>query len=205
MKSTKLILLLAFAITAIATNAQNNIQILDETSSQIHLSCDVDGIHTAETSAGVVIRLDKGTELLQAGNPDLPKLTTALIVDDTHEMTIEIVSSEYVEYSNISVAPSKGNLIRTVDPNSVPYTYSNVYETNAFFPGELASLGDAYVQGQYRGQSLHFYPVQYNPVTQVVRVYSSIELNVVTTETLGQNPLPSNPEKEMEKLLQQGI
>ncbi|MFM9986941.1 MAG: C25 family cysteine peptidase [Flavobacteriales bacterium] len=191
MKSTKLMLLIALSIAAFTSNAQNTIQIIDESATQIHLTCEVDGIHTAETSAGVVIRLDKGTEILQAGNPDLPKLTTALIVDDSRAMAIEIVSSEYVEYTNISVAPSKGNLLRTVDPNSIPYTYSGVYETNAFFPGELASLGDAYVQGQYRGQSLHFYPVQYNPITQIVRVYSSIELNVVSTDVEGENQLPS--------------
>jgi hypothetical protein len=87
--------------------------------------------------------------------------------------------------------PSKGNLLRTVDPATVPYQEGLYYSQNEFFPGKLASLGSPYIQHQFRGQSVHFYPVQYNPVTHTLRLYSSLDVTVSPTGQPGFNPLPA--------------
>lgn len=46
------------------------------------------------------------------------------------------VSSTILESSiltNINIVPSKGNIMRTVDPSTVPFAYSDIYDSNNFF------------------------------------------------------------------------
>ncbi|MDZ4752503.1 MAG: C25 family cysteine peptidase [Flavobacteriales bacterium] len=139
----------------------------------------------------VIPEIIDGNSLLKAGTPDVPKKTAALIVDDFRQMEVHVTYSEYTEYQDIHVAPSKGNLLRNIDPSQIAFEFGGVYNQDAFFPGNLVSLGEAYVQRQYRGQSLYFYPVQYNPVTKVLRHYTAIEVVVVPIDTPGANPLPA--------------
>ncbi|MFO0360265.1 MAG: C25 family cysteine peptidase [Flavobacteriales bacterium] len=143
--------------------------------------------------AGVVIELENAHPILRKAAPDVPRTSSAVIVDDQAAMQVVVQHAEFVEYSGIQVAPSKGNLLRTVDPNTVPYAYGPEYDLNEFYPGALAALGEAYVQGHYRAQSLHFNPVQYNPVTGIMRLYTSIEVAVVPTGQTGQNPITTSP------------
>ena len=58
--------------------------------------------------------------LLEMGNPQLPKMVRSIIIPDNSRMKINIIESEYLEY-DISVAPSKGTITRNIDPKTVPY------------------------------------------------------------------------------------
>lgn len=136
------------------------------------------------TSSGTayIISTDQGTPILKQGAPDLPKLTTSIIIPDHANTSVTIVSSTYADYSNIEIAPSKGNLKRTVDPSTVPYVKGDVYNVDAFFPSSLAGLGEPYILRDYRGQVVNVHPYQYNPVTKTLRVYSEIVIKVVVND-----------------------
>lgn len=45
-----------------------------------------------------------------------------------------------------------------------------------------------------RGQALWIYPVQYNPVMKVMRVYSKITLRVYRTDGKGENEITNGPQ-----------
>ncbi|MFN0032780.1 MAG: C25 family cysteine peptidase [Flavobacteriales bacterium] len=175
-----------------ASQAQTNISLVGQDGGTIHLQCTTGSFHTANVGEGVVITIENGTSMLRSGFPDVPKLTEAIIVDDHHQMEVEIVSADYTEYTDVQMVPSKGNLLRTVDPATLAYNYGEAYSTDAFYPGQLASLDEAYVQGQFRAQSIHFYPIQYNALTKVLRVYNHIDVKVNTTENPGINTLPAS-------------
>ena len=142
-----------------------------------------------ETSEGmaVIIETEEGTPILNATSPDLEKLTTSLIIPDFDEMEVNILSSDYTEYTDIFVAPSKGNLLRTINPDDISYQYGEVYETDGFYPGKLAELRDPYIIRDFRGQTVIAYPFQYNPVQKLLRVYHSITLEVISTGNSGIN------------------
>jgi hypothetical protein len=183
--------LFALALAGADAFAQTDIQLIQESQGTISVRCSVGEYHVSNPGGFTDVKIDKGTPILNEGAPAVQKLTSALIVDDSAEMEVIVTNADYEEFTSVFMLPSKGNLLRTVDPATVPYLEGDVYLQDAFYPGNLASLDEAYVQGQYRGQSLHFFPVQYNPVTHVMRVYSNIEVDVVPTETPGVNPLPS--------------
>jgi len=144
---------------------------------------------TVQTPTGVekIISSVSGVPIQIAGSPDLLKYFSSVIIPDDAEMTTEVLDAGYTDYPNIDIAPSKGNLLRTVDPSAVAYTYGTAYSTDDFFPGKLSDLGDPYIVRDFRGQSLNFYPFQYNPVTKVLRVYSTMTIKVKRLSNDGVN------------------
>ena len=51
------------------------------------------------------INLEQGTPILEYGMPDLPKISTSIIIPDDRNMSILVESAEYEEYQNIHIAP----------------------------------------------------------------------------------------------------
>ena len=135
------------------------------------------------------------------GAPDLPVFAGSVIVPDMSQMKVNVISSEYVEYNDVLIAPSKGNLTRDIDPADVAYVYGKQYETNAFYPGELAKINEPYIIRDLRGQALHFQPFQYNPVTKVLRVYTDMTIEIVedgvsSVNIIERQDLPSKMDAE---------
>lgn len=185
----KLFTLSIFSILTQLTFSQSQVQFIGQTDGQIELSCQIANYQVLNNGIYTSIRLDEGNPILRAGAPDVEQITTSVIVDDQAEMSVVVTHATFEEFHDVYIRPSKGNLLRTVDPETIPYQEGEAYSQDAFYPGALASLGKAYVQRQFRGQSVHFYPVQYNPVTHVLRVYSDIQVAVKPTENVGENPL----------------
>ncbi len=171
---------------------QNYVQLAGQTDSEIYVTFNFSEFEIENDGVYTAVDIPGSTPILKTGAPDLKKVTTALIVDDLKDMEVEVIHADFTEYQDVFMLPSKGNLLRTVDPSTVPYNEGPAYSMNAFFPGALASLGRAYVQHQFRGQPLHFNPIQYNPITHTLRLYSNIEVLVKPTELDGENQLPAN-------------
>jgi len=133
-----------------------------------------------------------GTPILEAGYPDLPKITSSIIVPDNDNMQVQVLEAVYTDYTNIDVAPSKGTLVRTVDPASVPFNYGDIYNNDVFYPFDLAHLGHPYIFRDYRAQTVTVNPVQYNAVTKTLRVYTHIRLAITTSGTEVENSFERN-------------
>ena len=134
-------------------------------------------VNTPRGVAWLVSAEDAGY-LLQKGAPELPLFATSLIIPDEAAMKVKVVSSKYREFTNVLIAPSKGNLTRDIDPATIPYEYGEQYETDDYYPGKKALLSDPYIIRDYRGLALKFQPFQYDPVTRVLRVYYDITVKV---------------------------
>ena len=131
-----------------------------------------------EDGPAYIVEVDEGTPILEAGAPDLEKLTTSIIIPGTAQMKITILESEYEEFPLLNIVPSKGPITRDIDPDSIPYEYGAPYQTDEFYPGVLAKLNDPYILRDFRGQTVVVNPFQYNPVSQILRVYTTIVLEV---------------------------
>jgi len=108
----------------------------------------------------------------------LSKITTSLIIPDNANMEVEIVEAEYKEYTNILIAPSKGNFTRDIDPSTVPYEFGPAYSRDNFYPGNIGDTRDPYIIRDLRGQTLIANVFQYNPATKVLRVYHHLKLKM---------------------------
>lgn len=120
-----------------------------------------------------------GSQLLEAGAPDLPKFAVSLIIPETGAMEVEILAADYIDIPGMSIAPSKGNLSRTVNPSEVSFTYGDAYTKNEFWPVDQAALRAPYILRDYRGQTLLFKPFQFNPSTGTLRIFTSMTVKVM--------------------------
>ncbi len=123
------------------------------------------------------LSLEKESETYEKGEPELPKITRSIIIPDDAKMKIEVIEKDYVEYQ-MKIIPSKGILYRDINPADIPYEFSDVYQTNEFYPQYLAGSNTPYILRDFRGLAVHAYPFAYNPITQTLRVYHHLVLEV---------------------------
>ena len=144
---------------------------------------------SVETPNGkqVVISADNMAAMLTKGAPELPMYPISMIIGDHAEMEVSIVKSNYTDFENIEVAPSKGNFSRQINPADVEYVYGEMYEQDAFYPASQATLEAPYILRDFRGQNLMVYPYAYNPVTKTLRVYTELRLAVKKVSDNGEN------------------
>lgn len=131
------------------------------------------------------ITLTGGIGIMEKGLPDIQHLATAIAINPIGKTNLIINNAEYIDYPSFNISPSAG------DPglyeSSALIPDSEVYNLNSFWPSTVAMAGDPYIIGSTRGISIHFYPVQFNPVTHVLRVYHHISVSVEYLDEAGVN------------------
>jgi len=192
-----LVVLLVFGLTFAAAEQKVNRGKLvssspDETVFQFKLdSYDVKRVQAAGSET-VVLTAPHAGQIMKKGAPDLLKFSEAIIVPDRGKMKVKLVDATYVDFEDFRIAPSKGNLLRSINPETIPFVFGNEYKRDAFFPGKLAEVGKPYVARDFRGQAVLIYPFQYNPVKNTLRVYTSMTLKVMKEGDKGDNEFTRN-------------
>jgi PKD repeat protein len=177
--------------SALPAPAKTQLVSSDIQRSQVHFRMDGFNLREVQTPRGTAysVSLEKATPILQEGAPDVPKLTASVIIPDRAMMNIRIVSSSYKDYTGMDIAPSKGVIMRDIDPSTVPFRYGREYNMDKFFPGNLSDARDPFIIRDLRGQTMIIYPFQYNPVTKTLRVYYDITVEIYKSGENGVNPL----------------
>jgi hypothetical protein len=173
--------LLFFVFSTIQAQEQVGIQLVSSTarSLELHFEAASYELVEVETPQGImsIPQMEGASPMLVKGAPDLQKFATSYIIPKSGNVNVNLVNSTYRDYK-VEVAPSKGNLLRNVIPSEMPYSFGDYYENDAFFPANIIEAQESYVLRDYDAQALWIYPFQYNPVTKVLRVYSSMDIEV---------------------------
>ena len=193
---TILLFLLAFSLNAIeitAGNYNNNVQLLQSGPEHIVMQLTL-GHFTSETvningNTWNLLSLKKEGVTLQTGYPQLPIIARSVIIPNTANMELSVLDTEYVEMT-LPIAPSKGNLTRDIDPETVPYSFADFYSGNDFWPKELSYLTEPFILRDYRGITVRFQPFAYYPATQTLRIYTKITVALDVNGTDLTNSLP---------------
>jgi len=130
-----------------------------------------------------VVKANNTSDFIRKGAPHLPIYAKSVITPHNKDYTINLVDSKFIEIRNINVLPSKGELTRDVNPKNIPYVYGEEYKQNSFYPANIASIDKAYILRNKRGQSIKINPIQYNPISKVLRIYTSISLELEVSKT----------------------
>jgi len=131
---------------------------------------------------------------LNEGEPDLPRICRSLAIPNNARMKVSVLAAEYVDYKNMPIAPSKGSLPRTVNPDDVPYMFGPVYDASEWYPAEIAELREPYILRDHRAVVLELNVFQYHPATQTLRVYTELTVEVVADGPGEVNVLEDLPE-----------
>ena len=187
-KTTTLTFVFVSFLSFVSLAQQSNIELISasENESVIKVTVSNCTFNDVNTNLGQAqtISIEKGTPILKQGAPDLPKLTTSLIIPN--EIGVEVLSTvvSYTDYNNIEIAPSKGNLYRNISLNSVVYQKGIEYAQNSFFPATTAELRTPYIVRDYRGVTVVINPIQYNPITKTLRLNTELIITVRTNSTI---------------------
>ncbi|MCK4410511.1 MAG: hypothetical protein KAW67_10510, partial [Candidatus Eisenbacteria sp.] len=127
------------------------------------------------------VALGGESQILVKGLPELPNVARSIVIPDDAEMSVRVISSHYVEYHDIDVAPSKGEIPRTTNPATIPHEFGSFYKTDAWYPSELAAVRTPYIMRDVRGMVVVLNPFQCNPATHTLRVYDRVAVEVRAT------------------------
>ena len=129
----------------------------------------------------------------EQGLPQLPNICRSIVIPDNAEMAVRVVSSHYVDYPNLPVAPSKGYITRDIDPATVAYSFDPFYSSSEWYPSGLAYAREPYIMRDVRGTVVVVNPMQYNPATQTLRVYDRVVVEVAAVGYGKVNVLTARP------------
>lgn len=115
------------------------------------------------------------------GAPQLPVLAKMLQIPVCDSVIATVVSAEYEEYEasslgvNYPIFPSQPSASKSeTDP---PFVYNqSIYSTDDFYALPLVSVEKAGVRRGIALANVYVSPVQYNPVTHIIRVYTQIDV-----------------------------
>lgn len=118
-------------------------------------------------------------ELAIEGMPDVPVYTTMLAIPDQAGVQLNVSYSGYDVFENIDLAPVQPSQSDAEPAENIPFTIDqNAYNTDAFYPGELARANDPVIMRDIRGVQIQINPVQYNPVRHELRVYRDLSVSI---------------------------
>lgn len=169
--------------SAVRKETEIPVRTVTNMSDRLHVEYVFDSaIETKKESADVdysILRIKGFGSNMQPGKPQLPGYTDFVAIK-TKEADINIVQSQYVEFSDYEIYPAQ--LPCTDNDSSVSQELlvvdSVVYNTNRFYPENVVELQD--IQ-EYRGTQMALIrvnPIQYNPVTKKIRCYTNISYEV---------------------------
>ena len=166
-------------------------QLLSSTEKSVQVNVQVPGFYTTTVSTpngdAKVVTMPKALSTAKAGEPDVPMTGIPVMIGDKARMDVRVVSAKYMDFENIEVAPSKGDFPRSIDPETVPYTYGECYKQDAFFPAQNLEIHEPYIIRDFRGQNMAVYPFAYNPVTKTLRMYYDMTVEMYKVDDNGAN------------------
>ena len=140
---------------------------------------------------------------MERGLPALPTIRESLRIPDDAAMTLRVIDSEIRSFTGLDVAPSKGNILRNVDPAMVSYAFDPFYSGDGWYPDRMANLDTPYIMRDTRGVVLAMNPFRYNPSSSTLEVTTSLTVEVVADGPGRVNVLadkPATPVQEFEAI-----
>ncbi len=112
------------------------------------------------------------------GEPEIPIYRKSVVIPDLTAMNFRILSEETEVIPIGKIIPSKGHYTRDIDPNSIPYTFGEVYQKDEYYPGYIVKLDDPYIVRDLRGMTVQINPLQYNPVRNELKIYKKLTVEL---------------------------
>ncbi|HEY5122112.1 MAG TPA: C25 family cysteine peptidase, partial [Ignavibacteria bacterium] len=121
---------------------------------------------------------------MEKGIPQIPIYRSSIVIPDLAAMNYRITEQEAFEVSTMPIIPSKGHMTRDIDINSVPYTFSNSYNSGSYYPENTIKLEEPYIVRDLRGMTIQFNPMQYNSEAGKMKIYKRIVIELFSDNSL---------------------
>ncbi|NLF41557.1 MAG: hypothetical protein GX587_02565, partial [Bacteroidales bacterium] len=120
-----------------------------------------------------------------AGKPELPSSGRYIAIPKGAKAQLRVLDSRYETFKGIDIMPSAAIPFDTQDETADRQKDLSIYEKDAFFPTEAATISEV---TQIRGIDvvmLGISPFQYNPVTRELKVLRDIKVELTYDQGKG--------------------
>jgi len=125
------------------------------------------------------ISIDGYGHMSELGKPEMPSHNDVIAIPENAKIKITIISAESKEYRGYMIHPALEPAIDTEGAPDPAFVIDNSqYNTDEYYPKDIVKIVD--VQ-KLRGTPLAFVqirPVQFNPVTKKIKVYTNIKYRI---------------------------
>ncbi|MEA3445516.1 MAG: C25 family cysteine peptidase, partial [Bacteroidota bacterium] len=140
-----------------------------------------------ETKSGSFVKLllEDYVGTKELGYPELPVLSKLVEIPKGAEIAIIVksYSEEIIDLDNQGISkkifPAQASLSKSQQPEDMEFYYNQeIYSTNEFIDNPIAVIDNlGFMRGVQLGR-LRIHPVQYNPVTNQLRILNNLEVEV---------------------------
>ncbi len=168
-----LMLLAALAGTASASwialaggdeGASPDVRVIESTEARVVLDYTFPGFYADSVRIGESvyygITMPGASRSLERGMQALPHLARSIVIPNDARMVARLVDVETIELRGLPVVPSKGNLNRNIDPDTVSYSFAASFVKKEWYPSQPAVLGTPYVLRDKRGVVVDLFPLR---------------------------------------------
>ena len=162
-----------------------NLQVLQNSYEKVSMTFTSDTLSVEDISvaAGVFSRVSMGDfgRSNNPGAPQLPQLAKLMQSPVCDSVIVKVLNAQYEEYAAADLGithllwPSQPSVSKSAA--TPPFAYDQtVYSTNEFYALPLVSVEMAGIRRDIALATVFFTPVEYNPVTQRIRIYTQIDV-----------------------------
>ncbi|HPT52574.1 MAG TPA: C25 family cysteine peptidase [Bacteroidales bacterium] len=137
-----------------------------------------------------MIKFESSTVTQDKGWAELPFISASVQLPANKDVDLHITATEFIDIPlTAPLLPSRGTIYRDQDPTTIPYQIAAESVINQFYPTDLATMESPFIIRDVRGTSVRIFPFQYNAVTNTLRVYTHVEVELVENDQPAHNPL----------------
>ncbi|MFK5970318.1 MAG: C25 family cysteine peptidase [Candidatus Marithrix sp.] len=127
------------------------------------------------------LNLLQESSISEVGKPELPMLSRLIAIPKNAITNVQIISFDVQEIEGYNIYPAQ-KLLTDEDLVNAPLPVftkdDKVYGRDEFYPANIAKLDDSAIIRGTSVAALRVFPVQFNPVTQKLKIYSNIRVKV---------------------------
>jgi hypothetical protein len=174
---------------SISLSAQINYKILENSYQTIHISFTFGDINTTDiaTDGGFFssISIDGCMGSKNIGEPQLPVSVNMLEIPFFEDYVLNIYGKDVEIFDastlgiNYPLYPAQPSVSKSCEGPVEFVHYKDFYQNNAFYTLPLAKFEEIGVKRNVNLGTLYISPVQYNPVTQELKVFKSVEVEII--------------------------
>lgn len=164
-------------------NNETKVKALSSDESKTVINMEVNGFYSSKTALGDAmydeVHLKEYTSLGETGQASLPVITKMVVIPNYKDVKINITSTSSQEFDGYTVIPSQEIPLRNTSGEiTTAVKDASYYSTNAYTPSEIVNVKEIAVFRDHRVAVITIHPVQYNPASGKLKVYSDINFEL---------------------------
>ena len=189
MKKTICSLLALMMLISFSLRAQVNYRITENSYQKVKISFTFGTIESAylKTNEGAFSRIymEGCAGSNSIGNPELPVAVNMLEIPICGDYVLNVYGKDLVIYDaqtldvNYPVYPVQPSLSKSHEGPVEFMQNKTTYQTDAFYALPLAQFEETGIMRNLNTGTLYVSPVQYNPVTQEIKIYKTIDVEII--------------------------